>query len=78
MARVTESGLDSLIILTISAFYLGDILQAINTELEQDSLINCYFILSFAIILNNDSPATTVAEFLIPSELIYIFLLSAI
>jgi hypothetical protein len=64
--------------LTISAFYFGDILQAIKTALEQASFKNYFVILSLDMILKRDSPETTVAEVLNPSELIYILRESAI
>jgi hypothetical protein len=54
----------------MSAFCFGDILQAINTELEQANFKNCLVILSDAIILNRLSPLTTVLDVLSPSELI--------
>lgn len=62
----------------MSAFCLGDILQAISTCDEHASFKNYCTILLLLVILNSDSPETTVADFLNPSELICIFLLSAI
>jgi hypothetical protein len=54
----------------MSAFYFGDILQAIRTALEQASLRNCFVILSLDMILKRDSPLTTVPDWRSPSELI--------
>jgi hypothetical protein len=78
IANVIQCGLCFYIILTTSAFYLGDILQAITAVDEVANFKNYLLSLSLDIILKSDSPDTIVADFLNPSEFIYSFLDSAI
>jgi hypothetical protein len=78
IAKVVTLGLFAIMSLTISAFCLGDIRQAIRTELEQANFKNYLVILCELMILKRDSPDTTVPEVLNPSELICIFRESAI
>ena len=62
----------------MSAFCFGESRHAMSTDDEHANFRNCLVILVLLMILNKDSPDTTVAEFLKPSELICIFLESAI
>jgi hypothetical protein len=78
IANVIAWGLCFYINLTTSDFCLGDILHAITAYDDVASFKNYLVSLSLAIILNNDSPDITVADLRMPSELICIFLESAI
>lgn len=78
IARVVTCGFSLIIRRTISAFYLGDIRQAISTEEEQATLRNYLVIRLLLIISKRDSPDTTVADVLKPSDIICLILLSAI
>jgi len=59
--RVVDPGFFPLTIVTISAFYFGETLQAITTLASRARSKNSSLTLSFLAILIRESPATTTA-----------------